>query len=237
MSADAEQAGGTRAEGFELPAALLAAAEALTARAFALDPEGAAAFAPLAGRVIGIEISGLETRVTLVPSSERIQVFGSYAADPDCLITGAPLALLRLMGTEHKGAELNAGDVAITGDTGLAHDLTRALSGLDLDWEEQLSRLIGDIPAHRIATTLGAAGRWGRESARTLGDDLKEYVEEEAGLVPSRFELERFLAGVDTLRDDSERLAARLDRLELAAAGTSGREAGAVQPREGAGKP
>jgi ubiquinone biosynthesis accessory factor UbiJ len=226
-----------------VPEAVLAAAESITAQAFALDSEGAAAFLPLQGRIIALEVRGLGIRITLIPAADRIQVFGHYDCEPDCVITGAPLALLRLMRSAHKGAELGSGDVTITGDSTLAHDLTRAISGLDLDWEEQLSRLIGDPLAHRVGNTLRASADWRRQSTQTLRTDLKEYLEEEARLTPTRLELDGFLAAVDDLRDDTERLAARLERLERNAA--RGRDRNEPPPRKkrggrrgkGAGQP
>lgn len=218
MNIGPETEKGHHRTGIDLPDALLAAAESLTGRIFALDPEGAAAFEPIHGRVIAIEILGMDTRISLIPTTDRIQVFGRYGSEPDCLIRGAPLALLRLLGSEQKGSEIGAGDVSIEGDTALAHDLSRAMAGLDLDWEEQLSRLVPDPVAHRIGSGLRAAGEWGRSSADTLRTDIKEYLEEEGRLVPTRFELDRFLGEVDTLRDDAERLAARLERLERSAA-------------------
>jgi len=43
-----------------------------------------------------------------------------------------------------------------------------------------------------------------------------EYLQEEGRDVPTRVEVDEFLDGVDRLRDASERLEARLARLEAA---------------------
>ena len=67
-----------------------------------------------------------------------------------------------------------------------------------------------------------AAGRWGRQSADNLSLDLKEYLQEEARLLPSRYEIEEFLDQADTLRDDVERLAARVERLSRRSGETGG---------------
>jgi ubiquinone biosynthesis protein UbiJ len=43
--------------------------------------------------------------------------------------------------------------------------------------------------------------------------DIQEYLQEEAGLLPTRYEIEAFLSLVDILRDDMERVEARIERL------------------------
>jgi ubiquinone biosynthesis accessory factor UbiJ len=205
--------GPAEAGGLQIPAALLATIEGALNRYLALDPEGARGLAPIQGRIIGLEVEGLGIRLTLIPGADRLQLFGAYDATPDCLIRGAPLALLRMLTAERKESAIGGGGVAIEGDSSIGHELAKALAGLDVDWEEQLSRVVGDPIAHPVGEGLRGMARWGRRSAETLRADLKEYLEEEARLLPSRYEINSFLADVDTLRDDVERLEARLDRL------------------------
>ena len=87
-------------------------------------------------------------------------------------------------------------------------------SGLDIDWEEQLSKLTGDIIAHQ----LGNAARHGRRAFRfgldTLEKDSGEYLQEELRLLPTRIETENFSDEVSRISMDVDRLAARLKRLQ-----------------------
>ena len=57
----------------------------------------------------------------------------------------------------------------------------------------------------------------GKSPISTLEKDLGEYLQEELRLLPVRIEIDAFLAAVDSLRDDSERLQARFDRLRAIA--------------------
>lgn len=227
--------GGT---GFEIPAAVLAAAEAALNRYIELDPEGAQGFEPTYGRIIAIEVKGLGARLTLIPGPDRVQIFGPYDATPDCLIRGTPIGLARMATARHKESEIGSGGVEIEGDTAIAHDLGKALAGLDVDWEEQLARLVGDPIAHQVGQGVRAAVQWGRRTSETLTTDLKEYLEEESRLLPSRYELDAFLADVDTLRDDVERLDARVERLTRALAQapkTASRTKGQARKKAGEG--
>ncbi|QGU33646.1 ubiquinone biosynthesis accessory factor UbiJ [Thermochromatium tepidum] len=199
--------------GLQIPDALLAVLEQAINRFLALDPEGAAALEPLAGRVIAIEVKGFGTRITVIPGARGLQLFGAYDAEPDCLIQGSPLGLVRLGMAGRKESALVSGEVEISGDTALAQAFSAALAGLNVDWEEQLARVIGDPFAHQVGNQVRAAERWGQRTSATLAANLTEYLQEERRLLPSRYEVEAFLNQVDTLRDDVERLAARIERL------------------------
>ncbi len=200
-------------DGIQIPDALLAVMEQAVNRYIALDPEGAAGFAALSGRIIGIEAKGFGTRVTVIPNAHGLQLFGAYDAPCDCLIRGTPLGLARMGMAERKETQLLSGEVEITGDTALAQAFNSALARLEVDWEEQLARAIGDPFAHRIGSQFRAAERWGQRTSESMTWNLKEYLQEERRLVPTRYEVEAFLAQVDTLRDDVERVAARIERL------------------------
>ncbi len=196
-----------------IPDAALAALEAVLNRYIALDPEGAARLARLQGRLICIELEGFGARIYVLPGASDLQLFGAYEGEPDCLMRGSPLALARMGLAERKEDGLFAGEVQVEGDTGLAQEFGAFLSGLSVDWEEQFSRLVGDPVAHGVGEGLRSAGRWGRASADTLTQDLKEYLQEEARILPTQYEVQTFLDRVDTVRDDVERLAARIERL------------------------
>jgi ubiquinone biosynthesis protein UbiJ len=197
-----------------LPAATaLAALEAAINGLLSLDPEGAAGLTSLEGRVIAFEFMGFGNRLYFIPGQGHLQVFSAYDAQPDCLLRGTPVALATLAMAQAKEDALFSGQVEIEGDTALAHRFGNLLANLAIDWEEQLARLTGDPLAYALGSRVRSVSRWGQGSLATLGEDLTDYLQEEGRLLPSRYELENFLTEVDRLRDDGERLAARVNRL------------------------
>ncbi len=199
--------------GLPIPDAALAVLETTINRYLALDPEGAAQIADLHGKVFLIEITGFGARFYLIPGPTGMQLYGDYAGEPDCVLRGAPLALARLGTARRKEDRLFSGEVRIEGDTHLAQALGDLLGGLEVDWEEQLSRLVGDTVAHRIGSEVRAAEQWGRRTADALTEDIKEYLQEEIRLLPGRYEVRTLLDDIDLVRDGVERLAARVERL------------------------
>jgi ubiquinone biosynthesis protein UbiJ len=200
-------------KGPRVPDALLAPLEQAVNRLIALDPEGARRLRPMQGRVICIELKGFGNRFYLIPGTAGFQIFGAYETEPDCVMRGSPVALARMGMTDRKEDSLFSGQVEVEGDSELAQGFGDFIGGLDIDWEEQLSRLTGDPVAHQVGISLRRADRWGHRSFETLSQDLKEYLQEEARILPTRYEMDAFLGDVDTLRDDAERLAARVARL------------------------
>lgn len=211
-------------DGVPIPDAALAALEAGINRYMALDPEGAGRLSALHGRVIVIEVIGFGTRIFVIPGTNGIQLYGDYAGEPDCTLRGTPMALARMGTSQQKEDQLFSGEVQIEGDTHLAQAFGDFAGGLEVDWEEQLSRLLGDALAHQVGSRVRAAGRWGRRTGDILAEDVKEYLQEEARLLPGRYEIQAFLDEVDQLRDGVERLAARVARLAKMREGSVGEQ-------------
>jgi ubiquinone biosynthesis accessory factor UbiJ len=74
--------------------------------------------------------------------------------------------------------------------------------------------VIGDVAARQVANFARGFLDWGRKAGGSLATNVAEYLQEEGRDLPTRTEAEEFLEGVDRLRDDAERLEARLARME-----------------------
>jgi ubiquinone biosynthesis protein UbiJ len=134
------------------------------------------------------------------------------SAPPDATITGGPFSLLALSGATPE-AVIQRGDVRIDGDAELARKFRELALLLSPDLEEELSLVLGDVAAHQVGRFARAAFGWTRKAAGTGVRNFAEYLgHERRDLVP-RGEAEQFLQGVDTLREDVDRLAARIDLL------------------------
>ena len=177
--------------------------------------------AELAGRRVGICVAALPSVYVLVESTgtslKLSRVTAGTPVDaplpdapPDVMIvTGGPLSLLALSGPAPE-AVLQRGDVRIDGDAELAQKFRELALLLRPDLEEELSLVLGDVPAHQLGRFARAAFGWTRKAAATTVRNVAEYLgHERQDLVP-RNEAEQFLQGVDTLREDVDRLEARI---------------------------
>jgi ubiquinone biosynthesis protein UbiJ len=104
--------------------------------------------------------------------------------------------------------------VRIEGDAEVAQKFRELLEQAQPDFEEELSRVIGDVAARQVANFARGFLDWGRKAGGSLATNVAEYLQEEGRDLPTRTEVEEFLSSVDQLRDDAERLEARLARIE-----------------------
>lgn len=180
-----------------------------------LDADTLRGLDTLAGKVIAIELRGLDLTFYLFPHAEGIRIEGTYDTGmPDAVLCGAPFALARLGIAKHEKGRLFIGDVEIRGDTELGQRFKSILDGIDIDWEEHLSRITGDVLAHQMGNVARGMGKWARNALNTLSRDVAEYLHEESRDLPTRSEVDEYLAGIDTLRLDVDRLTMRVQRLQ-----------------------
>ena len=147
----------------------------------------------------------------------RVDATGAFqaagaAAEPDLRVELTPGEAVRVMTGQVSVAEV----ARIDGDAAFGATLRQLVQNLRWDYEEDLSKVVGDIAAHRAADLLRSFAAWPRAAGARMGQTAAEYATEEAQLLPSRREFEAWLADVDRLRDDAERLEKRIARLEAA---------------------
>ena len=106
-----------------------------------------------------------------------------------------------------------ADGIRLEGEGEIAQDFRDFLGTLDIDWEELLSRAVGDVPARMMMRTLEECRQVARNFGAAAESNTRDYLHEESGLLPSASELGRFVREVDRLRDDLERLELRLARI------------------------
>lgn len=201
----------TRTGAERLTAGLLDALEVLVNRTLELDEFTLAALRGLSGKTIAIELRDTRIRFFLTLHEGGIRLAGVHEGKTDVTIRGSPSNVLRYLLASRKGG--TAGDLEISGDVALARDLHEIFAGLEPDWEEALSRRIGDTAARKLSVLFQSTRTAAREARHSLAMDISEYLRFEKQMVPERSEVERFLSAIDVLRDDVARLKFRLDRL------------------------
>lgn len=173
-------------------------------------------------------------RQKLAPHSGKIAAFDVFPArfavevstDGTLVVAGADVSAAVTIGLTHLNLlELMAGganawrSAEVEGDAEFAAAISQVAANLRWDAEEDLSRVVGDIAAHRLAGAGRAAAAWPRQAARSMAENAAEYLTEEAQVLVTPLQASEFVREVDELRDATERLEKRIERLARLSAG------------------
>ena len=190
------------------------ALEAALNRLLALDPDTRAAVSRLDGRRISLALEAPAIAMQISVDGPTLKV-GPVSADDEAdlgiraTLSGA-LAQLPFLRASNSPP---AGKVRINGDAELARTLQQLVQRFDPDWQRPFADAFGPIIGPQIARGLQEALRSGGSLARKFARDAADFVTEESRDVLGKAELAAFHDDVDQLRDDAERLIARVQRL------------------------
>jgi len=194
-----------------LQVALCTALESIINKALQYDPGSRYALAKLQGKVLAVELNSPTLTLFLLPDAEGVRVQSIYDGDTTTRIKGSPLSLLSLL-TSQQINLANSG-VEVFGNTGFLIDLQRILQNLDIDWEEALSGIVGDVAGPQVGHSVRGLQQWLVERKQSFNRLFSEFLTEEIRATPSVSELKFFYQQVDKVRLATDRAAATLQHL------------------------
>jgi ubiquinone biosynthesis protein UbiJ len=192
--------------------------QAMIDRNVAGSPRARELLVQLAGRRMQIVARFTPWRIAMHATDSTLAVSREEPGHADVTLAGSPLALLSLL-REDPAEVIRRGEVTIAGDAELATRFQELLQLLRPDLEAGLARMVGDIPAHGAGTLLRKALDYGRAGLRTQAMNVGEFLAHEKRVLVPRAEAEEYLQQVDALREQTDRLAARVAALESPGSG------------------
>jgi ubiquinone biosynthesis protein UbiJ len=177
------------------------------------DERALASVSELAGKLIAIQVTGTALTIFVKFEREGMLLSLEHEAEPNVTIKARPFTLIGLLLDRDGKAAGITPDMEISGDTNLAQRFQELLRNVEIDWEEHLSHVIGDIAAHQVGRLFRTTRSYLRDTRLTLGMNISEYLRYEKEILPTREDVEAFVSAVDMLRNDAERLQQRFDRL------------------------
>lgn len=186
-------------------------------RAIALDPDTRDSLRALDGRRVAMRLASPPLALQIRVAGERLEVGPVQDDEPDLSVRSTLGGLLSQLPFLRDDNAPPVGKLRIEGDADLARRLQKLAERFDPDWQQPFVRVFGEILGVQVANAFAAGLRHARDAAGAFASNAAEFVTEESRDVVPREELNAFLDDVDTLRDDVERLAARVTRLRAGA--------------------
>lgn len=157
-----------------------------------------------AGKTVQMRL--LPAGVTLVIRDDGSVATAERGAQADTVLTPNPLAWL--MPGDPAGRFIGVGQ-----DAALARELAEIFGALHWDAEEDLSRIVGDIAAHKLASAASRVLDWHRNAAETIAGSWVEHWQEENPMLAQPEAVRAFFGEVEQLHGRVERLAQKIEQL------------------------
>ncbi len=186
-------------------------------RLVALDPDTREAIGKLEGRRIGVHLRGPEIAFSIAARNATLQIEPPPNARDDgntndFEVNATPGALLA-MALDRENEARPAGKVEIAGDAELARRVQKLARDYRPDFEAAFATVFGEVAGTAIARALHDAAKWAGQGAQHFRDDGIDWLRDEARLTVPHAEMNAFLDDVDALRERTDRLSARVQRL------------------------
>jgi ubiquinone biosynthesis accessory factor UbiJ len=163
--------------------------------------------APFAGETVELRAPPLPALRLRILEGGTVEAGGAEAG---LTMTLKPELLAALV----RGEEHALRSVEVQGNAKLAAKILVLARHLRWDVEEELSQVLGDVVAHRLAGAARAFAAWHLDAAQRLTGALVDYATEEKKLLVRRAEFDALSEPLAQLRDAIARLDKRLERLE-----------------------
>lgn len=193
------------------------ALEAALNRVLALDPDARSSLRALDGRRVALKVESPPLALEVRVEGDALRVGPlDGEREPDLGVRGTLAGLLGQLPMFRRDDAPPVGKLRIEGDAELARRLQQLARNFDPDWQKPFADVFGDVVGVQLANAFATALKQARDFATDGAQVAAEYVTEESRDVVPKAELEAFHDDVDALRDDVERLAARIARLDRA---------------------
>ena len=179
-----------------------------------LDPDTIKNIAELDGKTIKIELTDWNYTFYTVANTSGIQLLASHAGEADATIKGQLRGLIATGISGANTSDLFQHKIEISGDTEIGENMRDILRHIDIDWEEHLSKIVGDSAAHGLMYYAKQTMNFGKDVFCKLTDNISSFVHHEAKCFPTKSEIEKLYRDIGTLRDDVDRAEARIQRLQ-----------------------
>ncbi|ARD44195.1 SCP2 sterol-binding domain-containing protein [Colwellia sp. PAMC 21821] len=173
---------------------------------------GTKALKPLSGKTLTVKLAELPFPLSFTISHEKIHVTTSDEHNDCCIITS--ISTLIELNKEQQLTDLIKNDkLDIQGDLKVAQRFSEIAQTLDIDWQSELAKRIGDIPAYKL-------GELGRQLVKKLNfasqqiqADASEWLVHEKRLMVTAAEISYFSDDVEQLAQKAHVLSQRIEQL------------------------
>ena len=191
--------------------------EQLVNRILAADSHLRNQLQPFIGKSLQMKCSIPRVTVTVLFEDSRVRLLSAEPSlleiKPTASISGTVADLLSLLLQSSADKPLSNPAIVLEGDATFIQDLYTNVQNMDIDWEDYLAPLLGDVVTNEISRLGGNAREWSHQARTNVRRNIDDYLKEESQLFPHSDQLDSFNEELHRLRLRIDRVKAKADRL------------------------
>ncbi|OGT14861.1 MAG: hypothetical protein A3B69_00400, partial [Gammaproteobacteria bacterium RIFCSPHIGHO2_02_FULL_38_33] len=179
------------------------------------DPEVTLRLRKFDGQSLRVNLIDIEKFFFITFDSGKVRFFEVLESVPQVTIAGRVFSLLQLLLNKEAGPGIvSEFGIQIQGDLFFLQELKEVFYLMEIDWEDVLSPYLGDFFSQRLGLAVKKIKNVFYKNMKLFKKDFSLYIQEELMLFPPLEEVHDWYDEVWALRDDVERIEAKLLILE-----------------------
>ncbi len=198
------------------PQVATATLEFIINKALALNNNKSVSFAAVAQKMLTLELAELPFTLCFTvntSASKTVVIVRSCSELSDCTINTSLSTLNKLKANQSLTQLIKQDELDVTGDIKIAQQFANIAQSLEIDWQSELAKQLGDVPTHKLLQfgnkiTKSLVGR-----GKQLEADISEYIVHEKRLVVTRSQINAFNQNTKDVASKVDTLSVRIDKL------------------------
>ena len=178
------------------------------------DPQTQERLEKLQGKTMTLNIKSIGQSLSISPHKEGLEFSQTTPEQVDVTLSATLGAMVKISRDGMENAELEPGELEISGDPIVGQRFAQVISDLNIDWDALLAEHIGESPAKVVSYAAQQAKEFADDSRIRFKEFISTLIKEDMAVVADKKQVEEHLDDVDNLRADVDRLHARLQRIK-----------------------
>ena len=200
------------------PQALCSALELLVNQALLLNIHGLDQLKPLQQKTLTVQLAELKFPLSFTVNQSKVLVT-TLSEKSDCTIVTSIKTLIALKQDQQDQQELSITELIkqekldLQGDLKVAQQFSVIAESLEIDWQSECAKHIGDIPTYKLAQLGKFISNKLNFARQQIQADASEWLVHEQHLLVANHQLTDFSQNVTEVSKQTEHLAQRINTL------------------------
>lgn len=140
-------------------------------------------------------------------------IVGSMVERSNCTITTSLNTLKKIKAEQQITQLIKANELDVEGDIKVAQQFAYIVQQLEIDWQSELAKHLGDVPTHQLSQFGNKITKQIKKTSKQIESDVTEYLVHEKRLVVTNSQLNHFNRAVKAVDQDVGSIAERIEAL------------------------